>query len=162
MTADELLLALRDIHQPSQPDWWQIAPVWWAVFILLAGFGLFFIGLSRRRKSNRLVSLARLELEAIAKQNADDQRLAQKLSVWLKQVTLLAFPDRQLESLTGRPWLDFLDQCIDDSRFSRGPGEVFGSAIFSQDIDLDKCQVLLLCNQWLVAITPQLQQRSRA
>lgn len=162
MTADELLLALKDIQEPSQPDWWQIAPVWWAIIFLLTAFGLFYLWLLKRRKSNRLVNLARRELEQIVDQDGDHHLLARKLSVWLKQVALLAFPDRQLESVTGRPWLDFLDQCIEDRLFSDGPGEVFGGAIYSQDIDMDKHQVLLLCEQWLTAITPQLQQGSRA
>jgi len=162
MTAAELLLGLKDIQQPSQPDWWQLAPVWWGLLFLLIAIGLFSLWLSKQRKSNRLLSLARRELKEIVDQESDHHLLARKLSVWLKQVALLAFPDRKLESMTGRPWLDFLDQCIDDRGFTDGPGEVFGDAIYSRDIELDRRQIFLLCEQWLAAITPQLQQRSRA
>jgi hypothetical protein len=162
MTADELLLALKDIQEPLQPGWWQIAPVWWALLLVLLGLGLFSLWLSKRRQTNHLVNLARRELEEIVELNKDKHLLATKLSVWLKQVALLAFPDRQLQSVTGPPWLDFLDQCIDDRRFSDGPGKIFGHAIYSQEVDLDSSQIEQLCEQWLTAITPQLQQRSRA
>ena len=162
MTADELLLALKDIQEPLQPDWWQVAPVWWALLLLVTCFGLFFLWLSKRRQTNHLVKLVRRELEEIIEQNRDKQLLARKLSVWLKQVALLAFPGRQLESVTGRPWLEFLDQCVDDRRFSDGPGKIFGHAIYSQEVDLDSSEIELLCKQWLAAVTPQLQQRSSA
>ena len=162
MTAEELLLALKDIQAPPQPDWWQIAPIWWVLLLTFLAIGLCYYWLKRRRKSNRLVYLARQELAGITAQSSDSKLVVLKLSEWLKQVSLLAFPERQLQSLTGIPWLNFLDECLGGNDFCKGPGKIFGAAIYSQNIDLETSQIVVLCEQWLSAVKPRLQQRGRS
>jgi len=89
---------------------------------------------------------------------------------------MLAFPGSQLQSVTGEPWLRFLDQSLntgqntdqnsdhdqDNSHFSCGCGRIFGAAVYQSSVDLDADQVFALCERWLIAIKPRLQQRSRA
>ena len=163
MTTEELLLALKDIQPPPEPAWCLIAPAHWIAMLLLLGVAactwLFF----RHRKANRLASLADQELQRIRSSFArdeDSQRLALELSKWLKQVAILAFPARHLESLSGKRWLEFLDQSLGNNSFSDGTGKVFGSMIYSKRINLDATQLVRLCEQWLSAIKPHLRQRS--
>jgi hypothetical protein len=162
MTVEELLLELKDIQPPPEPAWWLIAPAHWIAILLLigvaAGIWLFF----QRREANRLASLADQELQRIRTlytRNEDSHRLAIELSRWLKQVAILAFPTRHLESLSGKGWLEFLDESLDNDGFSDGIGQVFGSTIYSKQVNLEAAQLVQLCEQWLSAIKPHLRQR---
>jgi len=173
MTREELLLQLRDIQPPPEPDWWLIAPGYLTMVALLVGLFIIAWLLRRRQRVDRLATLARLELQAIRadyRQDQNVQRLAFKVSIWLKQVAMLAFPGSRLQSVSGEPWLNFLDQSLGqnigveqaDSHFSHGCGRVFGAAVYQPSVDLDAEQVFALCERWLNAIKPRLQQRSRA
>ena len=173
MTREELLLQLRDILPPPEPAWWLVAPVYLTIMALL--LGLFIIGwlLRRRQQADRLAIVARLELQAIRADYQQDQNVqlfAFKVSRWLKQVAMLAFPGNQLQPVTGEPWLRFLDQSLNmgqnmdqnNSHFSCGCGRIFGAAVYQSSVDLDADQVFALCERWLNSIKPRLQQRSRA
>jgi hypothetical protein len=177
MTREELLLQLRDILPPPEPAWWLVAPVYLTIVALL--LGLFISGwlLRRRQRADRLAVVARLELQAIRagyRQHQNVQLFAIKVSRWLKQVAMLAFPGSQLQPVTGEAWLRFLDQSLnmgqntdqdtdrDNSHFSRGCGRIFGAAVYQSSVDLDADQVFALCERWLNSIKPRLQQRSRA
>ena len=177
MTQEELLLQLRDILPPPEPAWWLIAPVYLTIAALLLGLFIIAWLWRRRQRVDRLAMVARLELQAIRADYRQDQNVhlfAIKVSRWLKQVAMLAFPGNQLQSVTGEPWLRFLDQSLDmgqntdqngnhDNRhFSCGCGRIFGAAIYQSSVDLDADQVFALCERWLNSIRPRLQQRSRA
>ncbi len=162
MTVEELLLELKDIQPPPEPAWWLIAPAQLiAIFLFLGVAGCIWL-IYRHRKANRLASLAGQELQRISISYArgkDSSWLAIELSKWLKRVSILAFPARQLESLSGEGWLKFLDESLGNNSFSDGTGKVFGSMIYSNQIYLDADQLVQLCEQWLAAIKPQLRQR---
>jgi len=185
MTREELLLQLRDILPPPEPAWWLIAPVYLTIAALLPGLFIIVWLWRRRRRVDRRAMVARLELQAIRADYRQDQNVhlfAIKVSRWLKQVAMLAFPGNQLQSVTGEPWLRFLDQSLnmgqntdqntdqetgqngnhDNSHFSCGCGRIFGAAIYQSSVDLDADQVFALCERWLNSIRPRLQQRSRA
>jgi len=181
MTREELLLQLRDILPPPEPDWWLVAPGYLTIAALLLVLFIIAWLLRRRQRVERLAMIARLELQAIRADYRQDQNVhlfAIKVSRWLKQVAMLAFPGNQLQAVTGEPWLRFLDQSLnidqninqntdqnrdhDNSHFSRGCGRIFGAAVYQSSVDLDADQVFALCERWLNSIKPQLQQRSRA
>ncbi|MDH3632452.1 MAG: DUF4381 domain-containing protein [Gammaproteobacteria bacterium] len=162
MTVEELLLELKDIQPPPEPAWWLLAPAHWIAILLLLGVAVCIWFFLRHRRSNRLASLAEQELQRIRSSFArdeDSQRLAIELSRWLKQVAILAFPERHLESLSGKGWLEFLDESLGNNNFSDGTGMVFGSMIYSKQINLDATQLVPLCEQWLSVIKPHLRQR---
>ena len=181
MTREELLLQLQDILPPPEPAWWLIAPVYLTIAALLAGLFIIAWLWRRRQRVDRLARVAGLELQAIRAGYRQDQNVhlfAIKVSRWLKQVAMLAFPGNHLQSVTGEPWLRFLDHSLDmgqstdqetgqngnqdNSHFSCGCGRVFGAAIYQSSVDLDADQVFALCERWLISIKPRLQQRSRA
>jgi hypothetical protein len=163
MTAEELLLELKDIQPPPEPAWWLLAPAHWIAILLLLGVAACIWLFFRHRRVNRLASLADRELQQISASfagNENSHRLAMELSRWLKQVAILAFPARRLESLSGKGWLEFLDESLGNKGFSDGVGQVFGSTIYSRQVNLEAAQLVQLCQQWLVAIKPHLRQRS--
>jgi hypothetical protein len=164
MSEEELLLQLRDIQAPPEPAWWLLAPghlaVLGLVILLLSGGWLIL----KHRRANRLAKLAEYELQLIKSDfhhHKDPRQLATRLSCWLKQVALQAYPARQLQSLSGQAWLEFLDKSLGDSQFTRGCGQVFGAAVYRPQITLDADQVFALCTHWLQAVRPRLQQRGR-
>jgi len=164
MTAEELLLELKDIQAPPEPGWWVVAPAYWIVFFSVMVIFFIIWLIYRRRKANRLMGLANADLQRIRSLysgNENTRQLALELSRWLKQVSLLAFPQQRLASLTGEPWLKFLDQTLGSNNFTRGNGQVFGSAIYREQINLDAGHLLQLCEQWLNAVKPYLLQRGR-
>ena len=164
MTVEQLLQQLKDIQAPPEPAWWLIAPAH-GIAIALVGAVMVCIWLILRyRKANRLVNLAKLSLADIRScygRDQDSQRLALELSKWLRQVSLLAFPERQVESLCGEGWLQFLDESLGANRFSNGEGRAFGNLVYAKRARLDAAQLVTLCEQWLIAIKPRLQQRGR-
>ncbi len=165
MTAEELLLQLKDIQPPSEPAWWLVAPahlVLAGVIVGLLGIGWF---LRRQRRVARLTKLAEREFELIRSaylRDRDRRLLALKTSRWLKQVALLAYPTRQLEGVCGQAWLEFLDQDLGDHQFSRGSGRLFGGSVYGREIDADADEILDLCERWLSVVKPRLQQRGRS
>lgn len=164
MTVEELLQQLKDIQAPPEPAWWLIAPAH-VIAIALVGVVVVCIWLIlRQRKANRLASLAELSLANIRsgyRRDRDSRRLALELSKWLRQVSLLAFPERQVESLCGEGWLQFLDESLGANTFTNGEGRAFGNLVYAEQAKLDAAQLVTLCEQWLIAIKPRLRQRGR-
>ncbi len=162
MTHEELLQELKDISPPAEPEWWLIAPGYMIIILLLLSLiGLLWIAL-QRRKTRRRFTTARLELERIRRaylESDDAQQLAGELAQWLKRVSLLAFPESRLESVSGSRWLSFLDGTLDDESFTRGAGQVFADAIYQRQVQLDSDRILSLCERWLVAVKPRLLRR---
>ncbi|MDH3221281.1 MAG: DUF4381 domain-containing protein [Gammaproteobacteria bacterium] len=162
MTSAELLLELKDIAAPDEPGWWLLAPGQIAIGLLVAAVISIFWLWTRRRRAEHLVNQARRDLLRIGQAyegDGDGMQLARELSRWLRQVALLAFPDRRLEAITGPEWLAFLDETIGDASFSRGPGGVFADAIYQRQMREDADQLLALCERWLTAIRPRLRTR---
>jgi hypothetical protein len=161
MTSDELLLQLRDIQPPPEPPWWLLAPAWlWlaaVIAVLCAGAWAWW----RRRHSRQLGRLAARELQVIHgdyQRDRDIRQLAIRLSRWLKQVALLAFPTHRLQGVSGDAWLEFLDQGLRDRPFSRGCGRVFGGKVYRRQVELEAGAVIALCERWLRVVKPRLRQ----
>ena len=165
MTAEELLLGLKDIQPPAEPAWWLIAPAQMLAIGLIATL----IGCAwlvvRYKRANRLALLAEHDLKRVEtafENSSDTRKLALDLSTWLKQVSIMAFPERQAQGLTGTAWLQFLDDTLGDNRFSAGTGKLFGDLIYSENPDPDSAHLIELCQHWLIAVKPRLLQRGRA
>lgn len=163
MTREELLLKLRDIEAPPEPPWWLLAPAWfWLGGALLAILGVAWWWRNHRRHE-RLARIARAELQAIHsgfRHDGDTRLLAYRVSRWLKQVALLAYPGQPIQRISGEAWLGILDRHLDDQPFSRGCGRIFGHQLYQRNLEIDTEQVITLCERWLRSIQPSLQARS--
>lgn len=169
MTAEELLLGLKDIQPPAEPAWWLIAPAQMLAIGLIATLITCAWLVVRYKRANRLILLAEHDLkrvESAFENSSDTRQLAIDLSKWLKQVSIMAFPERQAQGLTGTAWLQFLDdtlgETLGDNRFSAGTGKLFGDMIYSENPDPDSAHLIELCQHWLIAVKPRLLQRGSA
>lgn len=164
MTAEELLLQLKDIQPPPAPQWWLIAPAYLSAIIVLICLFVLVGVMVRHKKVNRLIQQAQLELEQIKinhRDKGDNPALALNLCRWLKQVSMLAFPQQQLASLCGQRWLDFLDQSCEAVTFANSAGRVFAGSVYCREPEFDAAEAILLCEQWLDRIKPRLVSRGR-
>ena len=165
MTAEELLLELRNIHPPPAPEWWLIAPAYVLGIVVIIGLIALFVLLLRYKNTNRLVRQANHDLQQIKNShqlNRDSQLLALNLSKWLKQVSMLAFPELQPASLSGQRWLNFLDQSSEAVCFSNGAGRLFAGSVYCREPQFDTAEAIDLCEQWLQGIRPRLVTQGQA
>lgn len=165
MTVEELLSGLKDIQPPAEPAWWLIPPAQMLAIGLIATLISCTWFVVRHKRANRLAILAEQDLkrvESAFENSSDTRQLAIDLSKWLKQVSIMAFPERQAQGLTGTGWLQFLDETLGDNRFSAGTGKLFGEMIYSENPDADSDQLIELCQHWLIAVKPRLIQGGRA
>ena len=164
MTIEELLLELKDIAPPPEPAWWLIPPAYLIALCSIIAIAVLVGFVLRYRTVNRLARQVDQDLQRIRSlynNNQDARQLGLELSKWLKQVSILAFPQRQPERLTGEGWLTFLDKSLGGNSFRCGKGKVFGGEIYREQVELDAHQLVGLCEQWLTTVKPHLLQRSR-
>jgi hypothetical protein len=111
---------LHDLAVPPPVPWWPPAPAWYAVGA--AALGLLAVLVRRlvarwRRNRYRRAALAELDRAAAS---------VPGMAVLIKRVALAAYPRERVASLSGGPWLAFLDETGRTEAFTRGPGRIFG------------------------------------
>jgi len=148
-------LPLRDIVLPPPVGWWPPATGWWilaAIFLaLLVGLGWYW---QRRRRRMQLLKPARQTLQQIERRfarHSDTRLLVQELSILLRQVALSQAPREQVAGLVGKPWLVWLDNCLEDTPFSSGPGQVFAAQVYAPQVQVNADALIKLCERWLTA-----------
>lgn len=153
-------LPLRDIHLPANVGWWPPAPGWWLVAGLVVLALLLLAWRIRRRGNRHLYQAARQELQHIRSrydQDHDERQLIQAVSIWLRRVCISRYPAADVAGLTGRRWLQFLDQSLGDraatASFSDGPGRLLLSAPYQNTAPANAAELLPLCETWLNAVS---------
>ncbi|MBM4203669.1 MAG: DUF4381 domain-containing protein [Gammaproteobacteria bacterium] len=147
---DDPLSRMRDVHLPDAPGWWPPALGWWllaALILLLVGIGVYSLVKRRRREAPRRQALAELErlndnVRSGALPAAEAIHAANAL---LKRLWVHVDHDVSIAALTGDAWLAYLDGQSGSTAFSRGPGQVLGSARFASGANMfDPALVSLL------------------
>jgi hypothetical protein len=108
---------LRDLAMPEPIPWWPPAPVWYFVIAFLAAVLLVIatrVLIRYRRNAYRRAALA--ELREL------DPGEAAELPALLKRTALVAYPRRDIASLNGQSWLEFLDRTAGNTAFSQTHG----------------------------------------
>lgn len=153
----EQSLPLRDIHLPEAISWWPPAIGWWLLLVLipLIIFGAWW--LYKRLTRNTAVKSAKRLLATIKDDpNTDDLQKLQQLSTWLRRVTMSVAPNQHNAGLTGKAWLDYLDNGVVGEPFSQGIGQCLSDVQFRQSApdDLDINALITLCETWLKGQKP--------
>ena len=150
-------LELRDIHLPDPISWWPPAPGWWliagTILIIIAAVFLFRL----YRKKQALKKQVRAEFEIIRAEFNKAQNstvLVQSLSILLRRACISFYPRSEVASLTGKAWLQFLDDTGKEKEFLSEHGQLIATAPYLSDnttIDFDTEKLILLCENWLKA-----------
>jgi len=142
------LAQLKEIHLPEAVGLWPLAPGWWIVLLLvLAALLTTALWLRRRRRASAyrgaaLAALSRLE-------RSDASHYLQQLNLLLKQTALAAGSEQHVASLSGEPWLQFLDLSLGDNSFSCGAGAVLASGPYTAQTTFDSDALEALAQRWI-------------
>ena len=145
-------LQLKDIHVPALPEFWPPAPGWWLVALLSLALLVWSAVKLRRYLQLRRQREQVLGLLNQLEQAFDQQQAAHhlgKLSILLRRVALTRFPRRQVASLAGTEWLNFLDETGGNGRFSNGPGQILATGPYQPNIEIEIEQLLPLVRDWI-------------
>lgn len=154
MESEDPLSQLADIHLPDPVSIWPLAPGWW-VLIVLALLGLAWLAYRELRKlvlRKRLQAAQRELQKAIeayrassggseAETNQAGLDYLYAVNAVLNRVALYtdAGNVRQIASLSGSPWLEYLDQSYGGNEFSEGVGKVLAEGqyrpVFAGEIE---------------------------
>lgn len=161
MNPDIASLPLRDIHLPDSVSWWPLAAGWWILLALIA-IAIFTAYLYKARRAKR-----RLAREAMAQfgrlmeayqSNHDSGQLVGALSALLRAVSISLFPRQDVAALTGKEWLQFLDQAVNGktsgagARFDSELGQHLVTLPYNKTASIEPQQLqnlLFLCRDWL-------------
>jgi len=146
------LLPLKDIHLPGAVLWWPPAPGWW----VLAGLVLVLMVIAwirYRRGWRHRVALKALNVVIEQLRNgADCMTCVQRVSEILRRfVMTVAVDSKSVAGLTGDEWLQFLDDCWDQTSFTGGNGQLLLKLPYSGS-PADRAEALelsQLCVDWV-------------
>lgn len=145
------LSELRDIHLPPPPPLWPPAPGWWllALGVLAAlAFGVRLLFLAwRRRRVRRAAERAMSRLRGRYARGESPSVLTAELATILRRAAMSRHPRAQVAGLTGRDWLEFLDD--DAHQFTEGVGRCLATAPYARDEAVDLDALLALCQRWV-------------
>jgi hypothetical protein len=150
----ESSLALRDIHLPEAISWFPPALGWWLLvflipLIIFGAWGLF----KRLTRYTALKSADKLLATIKVDSDLGDLEKLQQISIWLRRVSISTAVRQQSAGLTGKSWLNYLDNSIQGSPFSQGIGQCLIDVQFRRTApdDLDINGLIALCESWLKA-----------
>ncbi len=151
--SNPILSQLRDIQLPEPVNWWPLAVGWYFLGAFLIGiFGIIFFVLMRqyRKRSAQRFLIKRLEaLRGQYQREADARIVAAELSILLRRASLILVPRKEVASLKGEEWLEFLDRTGNTHEFSQGIGRVLITAPYQKQTEFDVNHLLDLVLKWV-------------
>jgi hypothetical protein len=143
-------LLLRDIHLPEPVGWWPPAIGWWIVLMLIVVLVFLLYWLYKRITRRTAIKTAMKLLQDIKQDTSlgEEQKLA-AISALIRRVAISIFPREDVAGLTGKRWLEFLDETLGEPRFSE-KGKVLTEARYWKDKSkVDAAVLIALCEDWL-------------
>ncbi|WGL17281.1 DUF4381 domain-containing protein [Microbulbifer bruguierae] len=107
----ELLNQLKDIQEPAPIGWWPPAPGWWITAGIVISLVVAAALVIMRLRQIQHRKLYRTEGARLV--NAVDTaapRAVEEINTLLKRVAVVTFGRRRCAALTGRGWVDFLQE----------------------------------------------------
>ena len=119
-------LPLRDIHLPEQIGWFPPALGWWLLLIFVPLVSYFLIALLQKWfKKTAIKNAQKLLLQLENNAALTPLEKVRELSILLRRVAISRESKAEkISGLTGRAWLDYLDQSLKDAPFKNGVGHL--------------------------------------
>jgi hypothetical protein len=147
-------LPIRDIHLPEQISWFPPAMGWWLLIIFVPIVSYFFIALIQRLLQKTAIKDAKKLLKKLhINENLTPLEKVIELSSLLRRVAVSSDSKTNVGGLTGRAWLDYLDQSLKDAPFKNGVGRCLADAPYQKELspDVDLTALFELAKMWLNA-----------
>lgn len=145
------LSALRDIHLPPPPPLWPPAPGWWLLALVAIAALVFAAGVAlstwRRGRGRRAAVRAMARLRSRYQSGEAADVLTAELATILRRAAMSRHPRTQVAGLTGRDWLEFLDD--DRHQFTAGVGACLTTAPYARGHTVDLDALFTLCETWV-------------
>jgi len=146
---------LLDIHLAGEPSIWPLAIGWWIVIaVALLLLTWFFIKLRQyqKLKKHQRAILAQFEdIENQLKNNPSSASIAET-NIFLRQLAVQYYPQEETASLTGKAWLQFLDQSGSTTQFTKGAGEILIKVPYKNTETKIQDDFLPLIQRWIKII----------
>ncbi|MGA1741840.1 MAG: DUF4381 domain-containing protein [Pseudohongiellaceae bacterium] len=166
MESEDPLSQLADIHLPDPVSIWPLAPGWWFVIILILA-GLCWLAFQALQKFilNQRLQSAQRELEkaiqsyreTVSKKDSDENKAGldylYAVNAVLNRVALYTDPkrSREIAKLTGKAWLDYLDQSFGGTEFKESAGKVLAEGQY-RPVFIGEIEALYtLAQNWISA-----------
>lgn len=146
-------LSLRDIHMPTEVNWWPIAPGWWLLILVSLFFFLLAYKKYRQRRQIRrswqIVSQS-LELFAGLQKYSDDIAFIKGISALLRRTAISLYGKEETAGLSGQAWLQFLDDKSRSIDFTQGAGKVLIDQPYRKHAVFDREELIRVTKKWLL------------
>ena len=145
-------LPLRDIHLPDPISWWPPAIGWWIVFgivcfCILLGIVFLIQWMKPSLKKEALKALNAIEAEFLKSGNAT--KSMQELSILFRRVTMSQKNNGKSGGLIGKPWLELLDQQLEEPEFSSGAGQMLLTGPYQRETEGNISELIKLSRKWV-------------
>lgn len=148
-------LPLRDIHLPESISWFPPALGWWLLIIFVPIISYFLIALLQKLfKKTAIKNAQKLLLQLEKNETLSPLEKVRELSILLRRVAISREIEKEkISGLTGRAWLDYLDQSLKDAPFKNGVGHCLANAPYQKELPptVDLTALFVLANKWLKA-----------
>ena len=147
-------LPLKDIHVPELIGWWPLAIGWWLLLILIPTLVLLCIWLYKRvTRNTALKSAANYFNKLKQNEELDDFDKVCELSILIRRISMSQSGRQNTAHLTGKQWLQYLDNSMVGEPFSKGVGKILIEAPYRADkqVNIDMNKLVDVCGQWLKA-----------
>lgn len=140
---------LHDIVVGPPSAWFPPAPAWSVLAVLsLIGGCLTIAWMVIYWRMNRYRRAGLAELRQLEQTQSQNPSALVELAELLKRVALVAYPRRQVASLSGEDWLRFLDHTMGTTDFSTGPGQQL-ARVYERACSSPSAELMQLARHWI-------------
>ncbi len=161
-TPNPALQQLKDIHLPGAVSMWPVAPGWIILYLLSLSLILYGVyAWQQKRKKRRAILYAQQQLHSLRElmqHNTENINIAAELSTLIRRTALYYFQRNAIAGLTGKSWLEFLNQSGNTTLFTDKAGQLLLEAPYRKQNNNDLEPLFDLTEQWLTTIAKNKEQ----
>ena len=142
---------LKDIHLPSEINWWPLAIGWWlAACLVLVLLVLLVVLFKKHRKKKQHLQRGLAPFDQLANnESLSSQDWLNELSILLRRIAINVHGRNDAAGLVGGDWLSYLDRSGSTNEFSQGVGKVLAEQPYQTDVDYDRESITKLARVWV-------------